>query len=657
MLKIKKLLSVAVSIALIASLTACSKTIVAEDSASSDVSNASSSTDSAKFKAGTYEGVGQGMHGDLKVAVTLSNNEITAVEITEHNESPGISDPAIERIPAEIVKYQSIAVDVVAGATLTSNGILEGVTAALTAAGADIDSLKKAIEKTAGEAVEKEADVIIVGAGGAGLSAAMAAQKKGSSVIVIDKRVSAGGNTIISGAAYNTSDAARQANVSADAGPAITIENLIKAEPANDLHKQLQEQLSKEFEEFKASGTTGLFDSPTLHALQTFEGGDRVGNLDLIYDFTQKSLPTLDWMEDNGLGVTDEIFTVLGALWPRSHKPAKPLGTGYIDMFMEYCKNNNIEVMLETTASSFIMDGDKVVGVNATAADGGTVVLKAKKGVVLSTGGFAANIEMREKYNKENTVNPWSSLDEKTLTTNHPGATGDGIVMAEAINANLVGMQYIQLLPMGDPKTGSLSGNIEQGVDNRIFINKEGNRFVDEGQRRDVMTAALYDQTDNYMWVIVDSHSYPTGDVKNNFNESIDELIEAGRAFKGDTIEELAEKINVPAESFKKAIDDFNAHVDSKQVDEFGRTLYGNRIDTAPFYAGARIPTAHHTMGGVEIDIDCRVIDKSGKAIPGLYAAGEVAGGIHGTNRLGGNALPDAMVHGKIAGESAADQK
>lgn len=229
--------------------------------------------------------------------------------------------------------------------------------------------------------------------------------------------------------------------------------------------------------------------------------------------------------------------------------------------------------------------------------------------------------------------------------------------MAQAVGANLIGMGQIQLLPMGDPETGSLSGNIEQAVENRIFVNKEGKRFVDEGARRDVMTKALLEQEDQMMWVILDSKNYPTGDTKNNFNETIDELVAAGRAYKADTLEDLAKQIGVDPNNLIEAVNKFNEAVETGGPDEFGRTLFQWKIDTAPFYAGARVPTVHHTMGGVEINENAQVLDVNGNVIPGLYAAGEVTGGIHGSNRLGGNALADITVFGRIAGANAAKNK
>jgi fumarate reductase flavoprotein subunit len=170
------------------------------------------------------------------------------------------------------------------------------------------------------------------------------------------------------------------------------------------------------------------------------------------------------------------------------------------------------------------------------------------------------------------------------------------------------------------------------------------------------MTLALFQQQDAFMWVICDKHSYPTPQVKNNFNESIEELIQQGRAFGADTIEELAGKIGVPPANLKAAVDEFNTGVDAGK-DKWGRTLFKIKIDTPPYYAGARIPTVHHTMGGIQINKDAQVINKGGHVIPGLYAAGEVTGGIHGSNRLGGNALADIHVFGRIAGTNAATGK
>ncbi|HET6785732.1 MAG TPA: flavocytochrome c, partial [Erysipelotrichaceae bacterium] len=586
----KKLVSVVFSVLMLMSLVGCQ-----------------SASNEALYKAGTYEATVAGHNGDMTVEVVVSDSAILEVNILNHMESPSISDAAIERIPVAIVDEQSLAVDTISGATVSSKAIINGATEALKLAGADIEKLSVKNDSAAvkGETKEYTTDVVIIGGGGAGLAAAVSANENGATVIVVEKMSRLGGNTILSGGALNAVDPVRQ--------------------EAQDIE-----------------------DSVEKHFTQTYEGGDKQGNPVLIQTLVENAYSAVVWLEGLGMEFKDQVFTVLGGMWPRAHKPATPLGTGFISTYQNYIDTHEgIEVLLDTEALELIIEDGRVTGVKAESLEG-DVILHANNGVILATGGFSANQEMLEKYNET-----WPSL-EGIKTTNHPGATGDGIVMAEQAGANLIGMSAIQLLPMGDPVTGSLSGNIEQGVENRIFVNIDGNRFVDEGQRRDVMTKALFEQEETKMWVVLDAKNYPTPETTNNFNETIEGLIEQGRAFKGDTLEELAEQIGVDPANLVKAVEEFNAAVDSGKADAFGRTLFDKKIDTPPYYAGARVPTVHHTMGGVEINEFTQVIDATGTIIPGLYAAGEVTGGIHGSNRLGGNALADVTVFGRIAGESAA---
>ena len=587
-LKLSKLRSILFTFILVLNLIACQATTTA-------------------FTAGTYQATVQAHNGDLSVEVVVDEETIQSVVVLDHNESVGIADGAIERIPLMIVESQSLAVDTISGATITSNAIIAAVTEALKQAGGDIAklSIKNPIETQKGETEVHTADVIIIGGGGAGLAAAVSAHQNGASVIVLEKMSRLGGNTILAGGAFNAVDPVRQ-----------------KAQ--------------------------GIEDSTDKHFQQTMEGGDNKGNPVLVRILVDNAYDAIVWLEELGMKFNDEVFTVLGGMWPRAHKPSTPLGTGFISTYENYIANNEgITVLLNTTALELIVEEGRVVGVKAEDLDS-DVILNANNGVIMATGGFSSNSAMLEKYNEV-----WPSL-ANAKTTNHPGATGDGLVMAEAIGASLIGLSDIQLLPMGDPITGSLRGNIEQGVENRIFVNKEGNRFVDEGARRDVMTRALMEQTDSWLWIVLDAKNYPTKDTKNNFNETIDDLITQGRAFKGDTLEELAEQIGVDAENLKKAVEEFNQAVASGKPDAFGRTLFGAPIDTPPYYAAARIPTVHHTMGGIEINEFTQVLNTKGEIIPGLFAAGEVTGGIHGSNRLGGNALADIAVFGRIAGENAA---
>ena len=578
----------------------------------------------AAAEAGVFTGVGDskiGGAGSIEVAVTVDENGVvTNVEVTKNGDTAGISDPAVQTIPGRIVEMQSANVEAVSGATYTSEAIMAATLDAVTKAGLDAAawSEKKVIEVEKGADVVLEADVVIVGAGGAGLAAAVQANQNGSTVIVLEKMGKVGGNTILAGGAMNA---------------------------VNDRSEQ----------------AIAYNDSVEWHFTQTMNGGDNQGDPVLVHTLVSNAYAGVEWLMDLGMEFQDEtagLFTVTGGLWPRAHKPVMPLGQGFFATYMNYIDSHEgVDVMLNTCANELMVDeSGRVCGVVATGETGNTVTVKARNGVIMATGGFAASVELRSAFNTQ-----WADLGASIKSTNHAGATGDGIKMMQKLGADFVQMGNIQLLPLGDPVTGSLAGTIEHDVETRICVNKAGNRFVNEGGRRDDMTNALFAQTDAYMWIVMDSDTYPTGDELNNFGETINQLVEAGRAFKGETLEELAEKIGVPAENLVAAVTEFNRHAEGGDLagtpDEFGRTLYSTPIDNGPFYAAARVPTVHHTMGGVRINQYCQVINENGQIIPGLYAAGEVTGGIHGSNRLGGNALTDTVVFGRIAGDSASQAK
>jgi fumarate reductase flavoprotein subunit len=604
MKKIGKKVTAALLLMLSISFAACGT----KEPAAPETPETPSSSEEGLFTPGTYEGTAKGYHGDITLTVTVDENNILEIK-SEHTETEGLGDKAVNTLTEAALEKASLSMDLVSGATYSSQGFLAALEAALVKAGADVEKLKV---KESVEVEKKDqkfdTEVAIIGGGGAGLSAAVSAHQNGAKVLRVEKMPNVGGNTIISGSAFNAVDPKRQ--------------------PAQ-----------------------GIEDSVEKHFQQTYEGGDKKGDPELVRVLVENAYPTIEWLESLGMKFTDKVFTVLGALWPRSHKPVEPLGTGYINTFMNYINEHkdDITVLTEVEAKELLVNAEGAVTGFLAEGKNGKITVNAKNGVIIATGGFGSNVEMRDQYN---TI--WPKLTN-IKTTNHRGATGDGIIMAEKVNASIVQMEYIQLLPMGDPVTGSLSGNIEQGVENRIFVNAEGNRFVDEGARRDVMTKALMEQTDSMMWVIVDQHSYPTGDTVNNFNETIDSLVKEGRAYKADTLEDLAKQIGVEPANLVKAVEAFNASVDGAK-DEFGRTLFMDKLDTAPFYAGKRVPTVHHTMGGIKITPETRVVDQNGEIIKGLFAAGEVTGGIHGANRLGGNALADVHTFGRIAGATAAKE-
>ncbi len=534
---------------------------------------------------GVYVGKAESHGGEMTVTVTVKGKKIKTVEV-KSVDTAGISDVAVQQIPAAIVKKQSADVDAISGASETSEAIKAAVVQAL--AGATVYPVSKTVK----------ADVIVIGGGNAGLAAATEASKAGAKVILLEKMPALGGNSIRSGGAYNAADPVRQP-------------------------KQ------------------GIEDSPQKHYEQTLAGGDNKGDPELVKTLTSGAPEGLVWLESMGMQFDDKVFTVLGALWPRSHAAKDPLGTGFIKTLKAAADKNGVKILLDTKAEQIVKENGRVVAVIAADKNGVRTRYQAKMGVVLASGGFSANKEMRQKYDARLTPN--------FGTTNHPGATGDGIVMAEKIGVALVGMEYIQMLPLGDPKSGALDGWVGFNVEDYIYINKAGQRFVSEAERRDVMTQALLKQKDQLMYIVCDAHSMPTPQTKNSFNQTAEQCVKQGSAFTANTIEELAVQIGVDPAAFRKTVDEYNAGVEAKS-DPLGKKLLGQKLDKPPFYASPRIPTVHHTMGGVKINTKAQVIGVDGNVIPGLFAAGEVTGGIHGTNRLGGNALADTIVFGRIAG-------
>lgn len=602
------------------------------------------------YTAGTYTATAQGMNGEVTVSVTFDNSSIKKITIDKHQETVGISDAAIKQIPEQIIKMQSLAVDTVSGASVTSKAILSAVSSAVEQAGGDVDTLKMSkMQAKAGKTVQKTADVIVVGGGGAGLSAAIAACQNNAKVILIEKTALLGGNTIRAGGPYNAVDPERQANVQPASEAAMkSLERLLKVSPKNDLHKKYQDQLQKELDAYKAQKPNHLFDCLALHILQTYDGGDYAGKIEFIEKMCSESLNAAEWLESNGLVWRDTIVTVPGGLWPRAHVPQNAAGSDYINTNKKLAEKMGVEIILNCKGESLIKKDGRITGVKAVQSNGTQVILNAKKAVVLASGGFAASKEMRKKYN--------SLLNENLGTTNNPANTGDGITMAEKVNANLIGMEYIQCLPLGNPETGGLNGWIGGiGVEYYYQVNKSGKRFMAEDGRRDVMTKALLEQPGSFSYVIADSH-VAFKDGKNLWGDDVEKLVADKKIFRADTIEDLAKQIGIDPAVLKQTNDAFNKAVEAGKDNEFGRSLFGQKMDKAPFYASPRMPTVHHTMGGIEINLDTQVLDKNGNVIPGLYAAGEVTGGIHGKNRLGGNALVDIHVFGRIAGTNAAKE-
>ncbi len=600
------------------------------------------------YTEGTYTATAQGNNGPVTVSVTFSADAITDVTVVEHSETAGLSDRPIAEIPAAIVENQSLAVDTVSGATNSSNAILTAVADCVAQAGGDVEALKAvAVEKAPVEDVEATYDVVVLGGGGAGLTASITAAQNGAKVILVEKAGSLGGNTLIAGQGFNACDPERQANTEMSEALLGQLKSYLDLDPADfGAFAEVLETVKGQINDYIASGSTTLFDSPELHMLHTYMGGKRTGldgtviepDLELARTFATNALDALEWAESIGAQWNDTTSTILGAMWPRSHGLANG---NVITILTDAAKANGVEIVTDTRANELIVENGKVVGVKATTSEGANVTLHANSGVVLATGGFSANAPMVVEYN-----NYWPGLSDTMPSTNAPTITGDGIVMAKAVGADLVGMGFAQLMHSSHPVDGSLFSGIWGSAETQVFVNKEGKRYVNEYAERDVLSKAALEQTDGIFYIICDNKIAKNADVAG--------MEAKGNVVVADTLEELAEKLGIPADTFVETIERYNSFVDAQKDDDFGKPLFGEKIDEAPFVATPRSPSLHHTMGGVKIDTNTHVISTEGNVIDGLYAAGEVTGGLHAGNRLGGNAMTDFLVFGRIAGENAA---
>ncbi len=644
-------------------LSGCSGSAAADTTATEETPEATEET--AGLPAGTYSGTAYGRNGTVSVDVTLSQTGIEAITVTESSETENIGTAATDQIPAKIVETQSLNVDALSGATLSSNAVINAVKNALKDAGVDTSVFDTEIEKITGQSIEDSATVVVVGGGGAGLAAAVSAVQSGAeSVIIIEKTDVLGGDTNVNGGIYNTPDEELQSQREMTDGNKSQVEAALAEEPVSDEHKALQEAVKADYDAYLASGDTGTFDSEAWFALQTWNGGDKVANLSLVENLANNAYAGLTWLEELGQTFQTVISQGPGSLYPRTHDTPSGIGAEFIDTYVDYLTANFDDqwtVYYGVEADELIVNEEgTVVAVHGFDKNDNEYTFTADNGVVLATGGFAGNVEMRIEYCQGE---KWPNLGTDVLTTGVASDTGDGIIMAQAIGANLVDMDQIQLLHMCSPTKGTTDDNSikNKSVDSVIFVNAEGNRFTAEDGRRDDISKAALNQTGATFYTIEswDGYEGETLDtlLTNNFVSYADE-IEQGNMFIADTLEELAEQLGMDPENLVAAVEEYNENVENgATVDELGRTTFVNKIETGPFISVPRKPAAHHTMGGVEINENAEVLNTDGEVIDGLYAAGEVTGGIHGGNRLGGNAIVDTVVYGKIAGENATNHE
>ena len=556
----------------------------------------------------TAEGTGVGKHGDITVAVTFDAGKIQDIKIVKNAENPILAKKVFTDLKDQVVALSSTDVDLISGATFSAKGFIDAVNDAAKKAGVTLAKAdKKALKKAARELPKtSNYDVVVIGAGGAGFSAAITARNAGANVVLLEKMPAVGGNSLISGAEMNVAKNWVQ--------PKLGI---------ND-------------------------DSPELHAQDTFKGGDGKGDMKVINVMTHEALDAAKWCRDY-LGVRfedDNLFFFGGHSRKRALIPVGHTGTEFIAKFQAKADELGIPVITNMKAEELIKDKDgRVVGVKAT-MDGSEYTFNAKDGVVLATGGFGANPEMVKKYNPK--------IDERFKTTDAPGTTGEALYMAERAGAQLVNMGYIQTYPICDPISGAIELIADARFDGAIMLNQEGKRFVEELQRRDVLSEAILNQTGQYCWVLWnDNIGKISNTVKAHANE-YEAFTKQGIMTTCDDLKCIADFTKIPFDQLQKTVKRVSDMAGKGNDKDFNHRAGLMDMQQGKYYVIKAVPSTHHTMGGVRINEKAEALTAEGKVIPGLWAAGEVTGVTHGTNRLGGNAYTDIIVFGRIAGEAAA---
>lgn len=537
---------------------------------------------------GTWTGKAPGFKDEIEVSITTKDGKIVSADVLKINDSDfAVNDT--KALLAEIVKKGSVSnVDVVSGATYTSKGIIAAVNAALASA-------KGISEATTAKLEDTETDVVIIGAGGAGLSAAVAAREGGASVIVLEKMPIVGGNTNYATGGLNASETSIQAKM-------------------------------------------GISDSNEQYIEDTMVGGKNINDLALVTEMVEKSAETVDWLIKLGADLTD-VGKMAGSTNSRTHRPTGGAAVGaHLSAALEKAaKAAGADIRLNQEVTKIINENGKAVGVVVSTKDG-EYTIKAKA-VIVATGGFGANPTLVESYKPEL---------KGFGTTNHAGATGDALTWAKDFNAALTDIEQIQTHPTVVPVKNLMITEAVRG-NGAIMINRDGNRFCTEMATRDVMSAAILEQTGGTAYLMFDTS------IRKSL-KAIETYASQGLLTEGATVAELAQKLGIPEATLEKTVSDYNSYVANGNDPDFGRKAseMPRALVEGPYYVVEVGPAIHHTMGGLKINTKAEVIDTNGKVIPALYAAGEVTGGIHGANRLGGNAVADITVFGKIAGEQAA---
>lgn len=698
------------------------------------------------FTAGTYTGTAKGYNGAVEVTVTFSDTAVTEVVVGANQETDHVGNVAFEPVIADILAANGTGVDVVSGATFSSNAVRNAVNDAAEQAGCtNMDAFKAStVQHEAQAPIEETYDIVVVGAGGAGISAAAQAAQDGNTVLVIEKNAEVGGNTLVSGGQYQSvmpylvwdpADPDATTGVGYDGNTynkvvesVATLEELrtilnwseepfdesyytdhefvagdivelskhgVHAEylqTLKDLKAEIQAYLDwAEPKVAEGAGQLTLFSTVNLHIFQTYYGGLRptadmsswiYGDFDLVNQFIQGGQTLKQWLEAQGSTfIEDTQPTLIGALWYRENEfvgatidgvdyPGR-WGTYFMAPMNTVLSNEANKIMLRTTAEELIVEDGRVTGVKGTQYDGTQVTAYATKGVIIATGGYAANLDMVVDTNVY-----WSNeyLSASTKTTNRSSLQGDGIKMAQAVGADVTGMGFTQMMPISWIDDGNLAFG---GGNYAVYINPTtGKRFVDESSERDVLslgefrngievngTKGVFIEIANANAKIAGPYLYGDEDVE--WRQYVRTINELGELFESLGLETDVETVRATIESYDKAVmageqpeevkkTNPNMLIGTADKDENGNYLPDTyKLDDVELRIRFMAPSTHHTMGGIKVDTERHALDTDGNAIPGLYAAGEVTGGIHGGNRLGGNAIVEIFVSGRTAAQAA----
>lgn len=615
----------AASIALFG-LSGCSPT-----STASTGSNASGAA--VGYTPGAYEAEAPGKKGPVKVKATFSEDAIESVEVVESLETPRISAVPFERIPEQIVEYQSLAVDTVAGATLCSMGVLAAVEDCVRQAGGDAAALKKVPgpeKSTAEEAID--ADIVVVGAGAAGLAAAVQASMNGAKVAVFEKCANIGGNMLVSGGVLTYIEAPDELRQDMNDGYRGYFAQTLNKARALGVPEDKIELVQKQFDDYYAAGSTKVFDSPEWQAIYYIIASGATeyveGDYEGMLAYANGNIPLMEWLAQFDIDYK-KLIAVAGYPWPDNVSPATgECGEGYCEAFDRYltARGNPIGFLFSTSAEKLITDeSGAVVGVKGTCQDGTVYTANAKKGVILATGGFSGNTELLLAHDDE-----WgfANMGISTLpTTNNYGHTGDGLLMAmEVGGAFAESMPNYMILPFANAVDQSVE-SIVGDSGNALLVNKEGKRFVDESKSRNEISKAQMNQTDQMCYLISDANNSGVVDGYNMFGTDVRQMLDNNKLYKADTLDELAALIAMDADALKATVATYNDYA-AKGVDpDFNRTMFTETspVVEGPFYANPCHWAMHITNAGIAIDFETsQVIDENEQPVTGLYAIGEV---------------------------------